>query len=312
MRVAIIDCGTNTFNLLIADISESSDGFDVLLNEKKSVKLAEGGLKNGKIAPVPFQRGVDVFDGFVKIARKKEVQSIKAFATSAIRSSTNGPDFVKSIYQKTGVMIQVINGDTEAQYIYKGVNLALNQFGSSVLIMDIGGGSTEFIIAENNKVVWKRSFDLGAARLLEILNPANPLTDEQKKDLTQIFDDLLTPLKDKMEEFEIDTLIGCSGSFESISDMILHFKGSKSSDTPPVVLLGNEDFEVIHNQLISSTEDERRVMPGLVHFRVDTIVFASLFIAYIQKLFGINQMYYSSYSLKEGILADILLQNIAV
>ncbi|MFW6249382.1 MAG: exopolyphosphatase, partial [Bacteroidota bacterium] len=267
---------------------------------------------NGKIAPIPFQRGLDVFERFVKTARNMEVQSIKAFATSAIRSSTNGPDFVKSVYKKTGVMIQVINGDTEAQYIYKGVNLALNQFASSALIMDIGGGSTEFILAQNNKVIWKRSFDLGAARLLEILKPANPLTNEQKTKLIQIFQDVLAPLTEKMKEIEIDTLIGCSGSFESVSDMIMQLKDSESPSDSPVVLLGNYDFEVVYNQLINSTEAERRNMPGLVHFRVDTIVFAVLFINYIKNLFGINQMYYSSYSLKEGVLADIMLQNIAV
>jgi len=312
MRLAIIDCGTNTFNLLIADLYENKEGFNVVHNEKKSVKLGEGGLTYGKIAPMPFQRGLEVFESFVKIARQMEVQSIKAFATSAIRSSTNGPDFVKSVYKKTGVMIQVINGDTEAQYIYKGVNLALDQFASSALIMDIGGGSTEFIIAQNNKVVWKRSFDLGAARLLEILKPANPLTTEQKTNLIQIFDDLLTPLTEKMEELKIDTLIGCSGSFESVSDMILHFKDAKSSSKAPVVLLSNNDFEIVYNQLLNSTEAERRNMAGLVHFRVDTIVFAILFINYIKNLFGINQMYYSSYSLKEGVLADIMIQNIAV
>ncbi|MFW6275377.1 MAG: exopolyphosphatase [bacterium] len=312
MRLAIIDCGTNTFNLLIAELFENKEGFSVVHNEKKSVKLGEGGLNNGKIAPKPFQRGLDVFESLVKTARQMEVQSVKAFATSAIRSSTNGPDFVKSVHHKTGVMIQVINGDTEAQYIYKGVNLALNQFASSALIMDIGGGSTEFIIAQNNKVVWKRSFDLGAARLLELLKPANPLTNEQKTNLIQIFDELLSPLTEKMKEVEIDTLIGCSGSFESVSDMILHFKDSKITSGAPVVLLDNNDFEVVYNELINSTEAERRNMPGLVHFRVDTIVFAVLFINYIKNLFGINQMYYSSYSLKEGVLADIMLQNIAV
>ena len=309
MIAAIIDCGTNTFNLLIADIRPGGEYY-ILLNTKKSVKLAEGGLADNKIAKKPFDRGINTFIEFVDIARKYKADTIQAFATAAIRSTLNGPDFVKKIHDKTGVIIQVLNGDTEAQYIFKGVNLALNNINHPVLVMDIGGGSTEFIIAENNQVIWKKSFDLGAARLLEVFQPSDPITPEQIELVKEHFRELLQPLKAQLKNVRVNSLIGCSGSFESLAEMIRADK-NESNPIEKLYTFNNDELKTLHRKLLASTEDERRQMNGLVHYRVDTIVFASIFIRYIRKRFKIDQLSYSSYALKEGVLADLLYNQIS-
>lgn len=304
MIAAIIDCGTNTFNLLISEFQPGGQ-HRIILNTKKSVKLGEGGLKDNKIAPEAFQRGVRVFLEMVQAAKKHKVDAIQAFATSAVRSSQNGPDFVKKILDKTGVMIQVLNGDTEAQYIFKGVNLAIEDLDEPSLIMDIGGGSTEFIIAEEQQVVWKKSFDLGAARLLQEFKPADPVTEENIESIIMHFKEMLQPLASHLKKNPVKNLIGCSGSFESLADMIL---AQKPDSTPydKIYAFDNADFKSIYKTLLASSESERKAMPGLVEYRVDTIVYASIFIRYIKKRFKIDQMYYSSYALKEGVLADFI------
>ncbi|TVQ83552.1 MAG: phosphatase [Bacteroidetes bacterium] len=310
MIAAIIDCGTNTFNLLIADFNVHGD-YKILLNTKKSVKLAEGGLPQNKIAPKPFDRGIKTFTEFTKTAKKYKAEVIQAFGTSALRSSLNGPDFVKKVMEKTGIMIQVLNGDTEAQYIYKGVNLALEDTGKPVLIMDIGGGSTEFIIAKDKQVAWKRSFDLGAAKLIEDFGLSDPITQEEEKKLKDHFRETLIPLSSHLKKNPVDTLIGCSGSFESLADMINADKG----ENPPQAnfyTFDNGDFKRMHQILLESTEQERREMPGLVEYRVDTIVLASIFIRYVKKRFKIEEMSYSSFALKEGVLADLISGKIAL
>lgn len=309
MTTAIIDCGTNTFNLLVATI-EYDGRHKILLNTKKSVKLGEGGMIDNQIAQPAFQRGVKVFGEFVKLAKEHKADHINAVATSAVRSTVNGPDFVKKIYDKTGVMIQVINGDTEAQYIFKGVNFALEELNQPVLIMDIGGGSTEFIMAEDNQVIWKRSFDLGAARMIQELKPSDPITPEDIERVKNMFKETLPPLTSRLKKNPFQTLIGCSGSFESLAEII---KASKQIDsqTGKLYRFEHDDFKAVYNKLIASSEKERREMPGLVEYRVDSIVFAAIFIRYIIKRFKIEKMYYSSYALKEGILSDMI-KNITV
>jgi exopolyphosphatase / guanosine-5'-triphosphate,3'-diphosphate pyrophosphatase len=310
MVAAIIDCGTNTFNLLIAEL-DIYGKYKILLNTKKSVKLGEGGLINNRITPNAFKRGIDTFCEFVELAESYNADSIKAFATSAVRSSINGPEFVKTVLEKTKIIIQVLNGDTEAQYIFKGVNLAIGKINSPVLIMDIGGGSTEFIIAEDEKVLWKKSFDLGASRLLQEFNPQDPITPDEIQKIKDYFKEILQPLAARIKKNPVQTLIGCSGSFESLADLIRHEK-SEFSLNGHLYQFEIDDFRNQHKKLIASTESQRRQMPGLVEYRVDTIVFATILIRHVIKRFKIDNLYYSSYSLKEGILADLITNRIAI
>jgi exopolyphosphatase / guanosine-5'-triphosphate,3'-diphosphate pyrophosphatase len=310
MIAAIIDCGTNTFNLLIAEFNVFGE-HRILLNTKKSVKLGEGGLSDNKIAPQAFQRGVKTFSEFVEIANSYKTDTIKAFATSAVRSSVNGPDFVKKILEKTGVIIQVLNGDTEAQYIFKGVNLALEKIEHPVLVMDIGGGSTEFIIAEEEQVIWKKSFDIGASRLLQEFKPHDPIWPEEVQKIKDHFKEVLQPLSTRLKKNPVTTLLGCSGSFESLAELIREEK-SDIQDMEKLHKLELEDLRSLHQKLLVSTEAQRKQMPGLVEYRADTIVFASILIRHIIKRFKIEEVFYSSYSLKEGILADLISNRIAV
>jgi exopolyphosphatase / guanosine-5'-triphosphate,3'-diphosphate pyrophosphatase len=310
MIAAIIDCGTNTFNLLIAEF-DIMGKHSILLNTKKSVKLGEEGLVNNKIAPQAFQRGVTTFNEFVEVARNYNADTIKAFATSAVRSTINGPEFVKKVYEKTGVMIQVINGDTEAQYIFKGVNLSFERLNQPVLIMDIGGGSTEFIIAEDEQVIWKKSFDLGATRLLQEFKPSDPIQPEEIERIKEYFKDVLQPLSTRLKKNPVTTLIGCSGSFESLSDMIQTQKLERH-DHEKLYKFNPDELKAIHRKLLDSSEEQRRQMPGLVEYRIDTIVCASILIRHVIKRFKLENIYYSPYALKEGILADLISNRISI
>lgn len=310
MVAAIIDCGTNTFNLLVAEF-EPNGQHNIILTTKKCVKLGENGFSSNHIAPQAFRRGVKAFCELVDIARDHKVDTIKAFGTSAVRSTQNGPDFVKKILDKTGIIIQVLNGDTEAQYIFKGVNLALEKIDEPMLIMDIGGGSTEFIIAEDQQVIWKKSFDLGASRLLQEFQPQDPVTPTDIDNIKSHFRNILAPLNTQLKKNPVNVLIGCSGSFESLADMIR----AKNGDTTPrerFYQFDNDELKSLYQILINSTEKERKAMPGLVEYRADTIVYASILIRHIKKRFKIDQMYYSSYALKEGILSDMINHKIAI
>lgn len=306
MKIAILDLGTNTFNLLIAEV-ESYKSYNILYKEELPVKLGEGGITKKVIAPIPFQRGIDALKKHKSTIKTYGVNIIKAFATSAIRSTKNGNDFVKKAFEETGITIQVIPGEEEAGLIYKGVKLAGLLDDNASLIMDIGGGSTEFIIADNKRLLWKHSFDLGVARLMQLLKPSDPVTAKQIKTLQNYFDEILTPLFDAVRQYPATTLIGCSGSFESFANMILHqYNLQDKLFAKNYCNIDLYDFSSLYKTLINSSEAKRYTIKGLIAMRVDTIVYASIFVDYIIKKINIKQLRLSHYALKEGVLYDII------
>ena len=306
MKLAILDLGTNTFNLLIVEIG-SNKSYSILYKEELSVKLGEGGITKKIIAPIPFQRGIDGLKKHKSTIETYGVNIIKAFATSAIRSAENGNDFVKKTFEETGINIQVIPGEEEAGLIYKGVKLAGLLDDNASLIMDIGGGSTEFIIADNKKLLWKQSFDLGAARLMQMFKPSDPITFSQIKELHIYFDKILIPLFEKVKQYPLTTLIGCSGSFESFASMILYQKDMQAKlFATNYFNIDIDDFSRLYKTLINSSEVERYNIKGLVPMRVDTIVYASIFVDYIIKNLQIKKLQLSHYALKEGVLYEII------
>jgi exopolyphosphatase/guanosine-5'-triphosphate,3'-diphosphate pyrophosphatase len=300
---AVIDLGTNTFNLLIAEYS--GNNYTILYKEELPVKLGEGGITKKIIAEVPFKRGIEALKKYKEIIHTFSTDNIQAFATSAIRSTLNGQEFVKQVFSETGIIINVIPGDEEAFYIYKGVRLAGLLTEMPSMIMDIGGGSTEFIIADHQKLLWKQSFDLGVSRLIQKFNPSDPVSNSDITNLCEYFDEILSPLFEQIKIFKPLLIIGCSGSFESFASMIHHRNNSGfNSEIKNKIEL--KDFFKLYDTLVISSEAERYKIKGLVAMRVDTIVFASIFVKNLIEKLDIKKLLVSHYALKEGVLSDII------
>ena len=309
MRIAIIDLGTNTFNILIVEVDGNRD-IKQLFQTKIPVKLGEGGINKGFIAPIPFQRGIDALVQYQLIIEEYSVDKTFAFATSAIRSANNGSDFVNISKEKTGIEVQVISGDKEAELIYYGVRSAVKMTNDPSLIIDIGGGSTEFIIANKDQIFWKQSFLLGAARLLEIFNPSDPITDKEIETIKNYLRQELQSLLDAVKKYPITELIGSSGSFDSLAEMIAH-----RFYTPEILKNITEyefkldDCSAIYDIIIKSTKAERTAMKGLVLMRVDMMVISSILVHFVVSELEIKKMRLSTYSLKEGVLWQVMKNN---
>lgn len=306
MRIAIIDLGTNTFNILIVEIG-SDRSVKQIFQTKLPVKLGEGGINKNFIQPVPFQRGIDAFVQHHLTIEQFDVSHVYAFATSAIREASNGKEFVAALKRETGYDVEVISGDREAELIYKGVRDAVQMGEPLSLIIDIGGGSTEFIIANKNGIVWKQSFLLGAARLLERFQPSDPITDSEIERLSDHLRAELQPLIAAVEKYGVHELIGSSGSFDSLAEMIAHrFYRPEILDGITEYEFKLDDNEAVYNMLLKSTKAERMAMKGLVEMRVDMIVVSSIIVHFVMSTFGIKRMRLSTYALKEGVLREVL------
>ena len=303
-KIAIIDLGTNTFNLLIAELN-ADKSYSILYQTKISVKLGEGGIGKGFITQAAFQRGVDAIKQYQQIIEKYNVQKIEAIATSAIRGASNGLEFVAKIKEESNIEVQVISGEREAELIYLGVRQAVHLEDEISLIMDIGGGSTEFIIANSKQIFWKHSFLLGAARLLEMLKPSDPITDVQIESLQNYLKTELQPLFEAVNKFPVTELVGSSGSFDSLADMIsARFYTGTILSGEKEYTFNLKDIAVIHDLILKSTTAERMQMKGLIEMRVDMIVVSSILLSFIIQSFSIQKMRLSTYSLKEGVMYD--------
>lgn len=306
MRFAIIDLGTNTFNLLIAE--RDGNGWKQVFNTKIAVKLGEGGMNQSKITEAAFDRGLDAMSRHVKTMQEWSVKKQLAFATSAIRSSTNGQEFVQAVRDNTGIEVEVIDGNREAELIHKGVAQTNWLSDKTDLIVDIGGGSSELILATSKKVLWKQSFDLGVSRLLERLKPSDPNSKKDIQNLESTLKEELSPLFEAVENYNVHSLIGSSGSFDSVVEMIA------ARENPSVEVnvmskhhaITNEEFEWLYETLLPTTIEERLHFPGLVTMRAEMIVFSMIIIRFLLKKLEIKNLRHSAYALKEGALFELM------
>lgn len=305
-RIAILDFGTNTFNLLITEVG-SGNKLHVLHTSKEAVKLGEGGITRKIITPDAFERGLKAVENHLVRVNEFGVKKIYAFATSAIREASNGKDFIQKVQEQFDIYILIIPGEREAEMIYRGVRLSCEMDENPALILDIGGGSNEFIIANRKQIFWKHSFNLGMARLLETFHPSSPISLAETEKIRTYLLHELQELFDAAAIYKPSYMIGASGSFETLFALLHHrYPGRyiKNSSSSREILY--DDFLEIHEVLMKSTIEERRIMQGMEPVRVEMIVLASLFIEISLKNCGIIKIIQSDYALKEGVIAEIL------
>lgn len=304
MRIAIIDLGTNTFNLIIAEIN---DGYKVILNKKTAVKLGEGGIEQNLITDKAFERAFQALLSFKSICDDHQVNEINAIGTSAIRNAINRNYFTQRIYEETNIFVQVINGEREAELIYKGVSMGVNLLDEPSLIMDIGGGSTEFIIANKSEIFWKRSFEIGAARLIERFKPNNPILATEIGEMEAYLNSILFETIVMCNKYSVKELIGSSGSFDTFAEVI-QFRLNQPIDLEIETEYTFEmsEFNSVYELLLGSTYNERMNTKGIIPIRAEMIVVSGILTNFIIKKCSISKMRLSTYALKEGVLSEFI------
>ena len=300
-RIAIIDLGTNTFHLLIAE--RAGNKATILYSEKQAVKIGLGSINHGIITDEGVLRALNCIKNFKVAMQEWNVIQVQALGTSALRNAVNGKNVIQKIKSETGIEIKIISGHVEAEYIYFGVRSALDLGTEKSLIVDIGGGSVEFIIGDRENIFWKQSYEIGAQRLLEMCHKHDPFLLEEANQLEAHLNKTLMSLKDANQKFKPLTLVGSSGTFDTLSEIYCIHHQIDISFHPPETPLTIPDFYEIHKELLSKNRAQRLKIPGMIEMRVDMIVVASCLVKYLLDNFSFQKIRVSSYSLKEGVLA---------
>lgn len=306
MRTGVIDCGTNTFNLLIAERDEKQ--WTPLFNNRINVRLGKGGIAQGLIRNDRMARGIDALLSHREALLNYNADEVVVIATAAVRDASNVAEFIRAVKSATGFEVRVVDGMKEAELIFHGVAQSVSLGDDNVIVMDIGGGSTEFIIGIRQGICWKQSFPLGVARLFEFLAPSDPITSEQLEKLEQALHKALEPLSIALERFPATRLIGASGSFDTLVAMIAARQNARPNQQSNKIAL--DQFEDMRQLMLQSTFEERVRIPGMLPLRADTLPLAAALINFVIKQFSITEMEQSAYALKEGVMAQVMEQRL--
>jgi exopolyphosphatase/guanosine-5'-triphosphate,3'-diphosphate pyrophosphatase len=301
-RMAIVDCGTNTFNILIAEQSDKGD-WETLFSNKWPVKIGEGGFEDRQITDARMAKGLDALHYYYSIVQAYQVGKVHVFATSALRDARNTDVFKSHVKSLTNWDISVIDGDEEAQLIYEGVQQTMDLHEVPTLLMDIGGGSTEFIITTAEGIVFKQSTQLGISRIFEQV----PLMDRAQKSelnqIKQIFDLDTKELKDALTRYPCQRLVGASGSFDTLLELYYYTnKKEKIWSNHSAQEIPVEAFASIYMFMMGSSYADRLKHPAIPNLRVQFMPIAVYLMKLVLDLQPFNQIYRSPYALKEGVL----------
>ncbi|GAB4204049.1 MAG: hypothetical protein Fur0023_11470 [Bacteroidia bacterium] len=305
MKLAVIDMGTNTFNLLIAECLNGD--FRVVYSDKQPVKLGQKSAEQHFIDSEGIRRISRVLELYKAQIEKHSVDEVLALATSSIRTANNQKEVLDFVREKFQIPVQIIDGLREAELISIANQYAIRQCMKEqhypALIMDIGGGSTEFIITSPNSVLWKKSFLIGMSRLIDEIRPHDPVQSSDIERIHLYLDSILEPLIIQISQHRPKTLVGSSGVFDSVVEMIeanIH----PLKKTNSCCFVNKEDFDSIYRQILPLAYQDRLAFKGLIEMRADMIVISLILIDYVLKKYNPENFVVSFYSLKEGAVIE--------
>jgi exopolyphosphatase/guanosine-5'-triphosphate,3'-diphosphate pyrophosphatase len=300
--LAALDIGTNSIHLVVARPT-GSDGFEILTREKEVVRLGRGGGDMKVLAPDAIDRGLACLRRMRRIADSYGA-TMRAVATSATREAVNAAAFLDRA-RDAGVEIDVISGLEEARLIHLGVLQAVPVFDQRILVVDIGGGSTELLIGERGEVLAARSFKLGAVRLTDRFFAAGVSSPKAVRAAREYVRVMLTHFAREVDALGFETSIASSGTAESLARIIHAATGAEPLKTYNCFRFTSDELSTVVAELAAHRRPEVRARTkGLEPGRADIIVAGGLILESIALNFGVSAFTFSEGALREGVLLD--------
>jgi exopolyphosphatase/guanosine-5'-triphosphate,3'-diphosphate pyrophosphatase len=296
MRVGAIDIGTNSIHLVIGEVA--ADGtYRVLEKAREQVELGAGGLEARVIQPEAFARGIDALVSFHALCKTFQVDDVFATATSAVREASNGDAFCMAVRARTDIHVRVITGNEEARYVWLGARSGLDFSRGRVLLFDLGGGSTEFVLGTADAPLMVHSVRLGHIRLADRF--PNP-TDADRRRMRDLVRAELEPLTSSIHPEDFATLVGTSGAVRTLAVMAA---AREQGAVPPHehgLVLTRRVLEAMMPELTAPDPE----LPGMDRRRRRTIGCAAIIVREILRVSGKRQLVTSERSLRDGLLLE--------
>ena len=310
-RIAAIDIGTNSFHLLVAAVDPKLRTFRIIQAEKATTRLGERDPETGELTEAAMQRGLETLRQFRDLAASHRVEQIVTAATSAVREAPNGRDFLQTILDELGMEVDLVSGPEEARLIYLGV-LSGMPFGDRPhLLLDIGGGSTELILADGRDARALTSTRVGAVRLQRDFVRDDPMPPQRRSFLQAFIQGSLEPAVDKVRRRikpgETPVLVATSGTAMAIGSL-----AASEEERPPRKLHGyrvtRQSLNQVVDRLITMTPAQRRELAPINDRRAEIIVPGALILQTTMKMLGVGEFVLSERALREGLIVDWMLR----
>ncbi len=304
-----IDVGTNSVHLLVAEISP--DGrIDIVEKAREQVELgAGGGLDQQRITDDAFERGLAALEAFKVACDSFEVADIHATATSAVREAENGRDFCRVVKERTGIHVRIINGSEEARLIYLGARADLDFSRGRVMLVDLGGGSTELILCDAETALLSTSLQLGHIRLADAFHKSDPITVDEIDRLAKHIRKQLKAVRARLHADDFSAMVGTSGTTRALARLATLQRGDVDPEHGHGLVLTRAELDgVIH--MFTKTGAKRLVrVPGMDAKRAHTLPTGAIITREIMDAFGKDSLVTSQRSLRDGLIADWVLRH---
>jgi exopolyphosphatase/guanosine-5'-triphosphate,3'-diphosphate pyrophosphatase len=297
-HLAIIDIGSNSISLQISEIRNKS--YDIVEDYKETIRIGGDVFKSGSFSETTVKSIIEVLERMKVLIDKRGWSFIRATATAPFRDASNAKEVIELIREKVNINVEVIDGTEEARlvHLFVSANFQINNL--SALILDIGGGTTEFILSVNGEIVFSKSVPLGITRLTSDFFKNNP----PKNDEIVILKEYINKTLDEMPiNKSIDTIICTGGTINNIS--YIYNKRVHLSDTP-IKYVERKFLKLIYNEIKNKTFEDRIQIEGIDQQRVDIIQTAALMMGLILNRSNHKGFFTIKGGLKNGLTIDTL------
>lgn len=300
MKYAVIDIGTNSMRLLLADFEEGQ--FVCRKKVINTTRMGTGIDERGRISEESIERNVIALAEFKNLAIEYGCSSIRCIGTAALRNASNRDEFVKIALENTGVNVEIISGEEEALLGYKGVMGGVNLDDRYVLIIDIGGGSTEFIVGNSEEIILRESVGLGALRLTEKFIKNVPESKANLESMVQYIEENISNIIKRIKSLETPLLlIGIGGTITSVSAIQQELE-TYSMEKIHFSKVSYSELKTQIDRISEMNIEEIRELKGLQTKRAEIILAGELILKSIMKSMDFQEIVVSEFDNLEGYI----------
>ena len=299
-RIAAIDLGTNSFHAVIVDVFPDGS-FQTVDKLKEMVLLAEKGFGQN-LSPAAMDRAIEALQKIKTLSSHQDAEQILAYATSAIREAENGGELIQRAIDEVGIKINAIPGRVEAELIGLAVRHGIQLPDKPSLMVDIGGGSVEFIIGDRDRFYFLSSKKIGVARMTAAFVESDPISADEINTLERHFEEQLRDVAQAFATHRAEMMVGSSGTMENIGLMIAKREKKRQNLSVNELEFTDEQFFDLYDELIKMNRKQRAKLSELDDKRIDLIAPGLVLVKFLLKKFSIKKVKISSQALREGII----------
>lgn len=305
LKIAVIDIGTNSIHMVLAEVQPDAS-YRIVDRFKDMTRLGNGAFATRRLSDDAMTRALDVIRNLVTLARNKGFDRIVGIATSAVREAQNGGDFIDLVAEHTRLKIRVVSGIEEARLIFLAVKNSIPLTDQPALAVDVGGGSVELMVGNRDQLLHVKSLKLGAIRLVDQYLQRTPPASSTLRALEDTVTAQLTAALNSFKMKRFDSLVATSGMAGNLAEIIHLRRTNRPLVQLNLTKISLKDVREIESDLAHSTIKARLAIPGLDPKRADTLLPASLVLRRIMELSGQDELILCDKAIREGVIYDFI------